>query len=104
MYTVKGCNEWRHNWKRKGWLNGRHSKLANVELWLELDAALKAFPIRLEWVKGHAGIKATSGLTNCLGLDIELERLREAGLSISNDGPLEPSLPSGLSLCLMPYD
>src|SRR5262245_60660799 len=25
QYTVKGCNEWRHNWKRKGWLSGTPS-------------------------------------------------------------------------------
>ena len=55
-YTVKGCNEWRHNWKRTGRLDAP-SKLSNLDLWLEFEAALDAFPIRLEWVKGHAGIK-----------------------------------------------
>jgi ribonuclease HI len=56
LYTVKGCNEWRHAWKRKGRLKAP-STLANLDLWLELDAALAAFPIRLKWVKGHAGIR-----------------------------------------------
>ncbi len=56
QYTVKGCNEWRHAWKRKGWLSGARSKVANVDLWQELEVALTEFPICLEWVKGHAGI------------------------------------------------
>lgn len=56
QYVVKGCNEWRHGWKRKGWRRGVEKELANVELWRELDEALTLVPITLEWCKGHAGI------------------------------------------------
>lgn len=63
QYVVKGCNEWRHGWKRNGW--NKRSKtspkradgeIKNLDLWKELDAVLTAMPITLEWVKGHAGI------------------------------------------------
>lgn len=55
-YVVDGCNSWRHGWKRKGWKRGPDKPLANPELWQALDAALIAFPLKLEWVKGHCGI------------------------------------------------
>jgi ribonuclease HI len=62
QYVVKGCNEWRHGWKRKGWKRGgpnakpENSAIANLDLWKDLDEALALVPITLEWVKGHAGI------------------------------------------------
>jgi ribonuclease HI len=54
QYVVKGCNDWRHGWKAKGWKRGQ-KPLANADLWRELDEALILGPITLEWVKGHAG-------------------------------------------------
>jgi ribonuclease HI len=56
QYVVKGCNEWRHGWKRKGWRRGVEKELANADLWRELDQALTITPIVLEWCKGHVGI------------------------------------------------
>lgn len=55
QYVVKGCNDWRHGWKRKGWKRGKHA-LANVELWQRLDTLLVTMNVKIEWVKGHAGI------------------------------------------------
>jgi len=56
QYTVKGCNDWRHGWKRRGWRRGPEKELANAELWRKLDEALNCVPIQLEWVRGHVGI------------------------------------------------
>ena len=63
MYVVNGCNDWRHGWKRKGWNKRKPNspkreigEVKNLDLWKELDAALIAVPITLEWVKGHVGI------------------------------------------------
>jgi ribonuclease HI len=62
QYVVRGCNEWRHKWKKNGWSRrGPNSTkpeagvVANLDLWKELDEALALVPITLEWVKGHAG-------------------------------------------------
>jgi ribonuclease HI len=58
-YTVNGCNDWRHGWRRNGWKRKPKSPngaVANLELWQALDAALTIVPIKLQWVKGHAGI------------------------------------------------
>jgi ribonuclease HI len=57
MYVVNGCNDWRHGWKARGWRRkGKNPEIANLDLWKELDAALTAVPIQLEWCKGHVGI------------------------------------------------
>ncbi|MHA6641330.1 ribonuclease H family protein [Mesorhizobium sp. A623] len=57
MYVVNGCNDWRHNWKARGWRRkGKNPEIANLDLWQELDLALIAVPIKLEWCKGHVGI------------------------------------------------
>lgn len=56
QYVVKGCNDWRHAWKKKGWKRGQNKELANADLWQNLDEMLALVPITLEWVKGHAGI------------------------------------------------
>ncbi|TGT42833.1 ribonuclease H [Mesorhizobium sp. M8A.F.Ca.ET.165.01.1.1] len=57
-YVVNGSNDWRHKWKARGWRRkqGGADTLANLDLWKALDAALTVVPIRLEWVRGHAGI------------------------------------------------
>lgn len=57
QYVVTGGNDWRLSWKARGWKRkGKNPEIANLDLWKELDEALTAVPIRLEWVKGHAGI------------------------------------------------
>lgn len=55
QYCVKGCNEWRHGWKRKGWTRGKEA-LANADLWKAIDAAHDAFPCKIVWVRGHSGV------------------------------------------------
>jgi ribonuclease HI len=55
QYCVKGCNEWRHSWKRKGWEVGK-PKLANAGLWRAIDAAHIEFPCKVIWVRGHSGV------------------------------------------------
>ncbi len=55
QYTSRGANEWRHGWKRRGWMRGE-SLIPNADLWQQMDAALEAFPISLNWVRGHSGI------------------------------------------------
>lgn len=64
QYVVKGVNDWRHGWRAKGWQRGgdkaepKNRILLNSHLWQAIDAALsgpRAGPIRVFWVKGHAG-------------------------------------------------
>lgn len=55
QYCVRGCNEWRHSWKRKGWTRGK-DPLANAGLWKAIDEAHNAFPCKIVWVRGHSGV------------------------------------------------
>lgn len=53
QYAVRGCSEWMHGWKKKGWTKSG-GELKNVDLWKLLDAALIEVTAVLEWVKGHS--------------------------------------------------
>ncbi|WP_376742485.1 ribonuclease H [Ensifer canadensis] len=55
QYVVRGCNEWRHGWQRKGWSRGKNT-LANSGLWQTIAEAHDAFPCKIEWVRGHSGV------------------------------------------------
>lgn len=63
QYVVKGCNEWRHGWKSRGWrriIDRKSVKLEpikNAELWKEIDALLQPATATIEWCKGHSGIR-----------------------------------------------
>lgn len=63
QYVVNGCNDWRKKWKANGWRRGgpnakpENSKVMNLELWKEIDAALESAGalVTIAWVKGHNG-------------------------------------------------
>lgn len=49
-YVQKGMTEWLKGWKAKGW-----KKVANPDLWQELDAEAQKHDITWHWVRGHDG-------------------------------------------------
>ncbi len=53
-YVKRGISEWLPDWRRRGWKR-KSGKLANVDLWQELEASLKEHAITWHWVRGHAG-------------------------------------------------
>ena len=53
-YLRRGITEWLPGWKQRGWKR-KDGKLANIDLWQELEAALTGHDIRWHWVRGHAG-------------------------------------------------
>ncbi|MCB9091057.1 MAG: ribonuclease HI [Halobacteriovoraceae bacterium] len=54
-YIVNGMNEWRHNWKKRGWKKADNKTVENVELWKALDEeSFKVKRFHIYWVKGHA--------------------------------------------------
>lgn len=55
QYASKGANEWRHGWKNKNWMRGG-MPIPNADLWQQMSEILDAFPISLNWVRGHSGI------------------------------------------------
>lgn len=55
QYCVRGVNEWRHGWARKGWRRGE-KPLANEGMWRAIAAAHDAFNCAVVWVRGHSGV------------------------------------------------
>jgi len=55
QYVQKGITEWIHTWKRNSWKTSDKKPVKNRELWMELDSLASEFPLKWEWVKGHAG-------------------------------------------------
>jgi len=53
-YLKKGITEWLPTWKERHWRR-KEGRLANVELWQELDALLQSHQVEWRWVRGHAG-------------------------------------------------
>ena len=54
QYLRRGISEWLPDWRRRGWKR-KGGKLANIDLWQELEAGLKEHTISWHWVRGHAG-------------------------------------------------
>lgn len=55
-YLVDANNKkWIEGWKKKGWKRGKGEKLANVDLWQELDRLRQKHEVSWHWVKGHDG-------------------------------------------------
>ncbi|MDR2543818.1 MAG: ribonuclease HI [Treponema sp.] len=57
QYVQKGITEWIHTWKRNSWRTSDKKPVKNQDLWMELDSLAGEFPLKWEWIKGHAGNK-----------------------------------------------
>jgi len=55
QYVQKGITDWIRNWKRNAWRTADKKPVKNQDLWMELDSLANEFPLKWEWVKGHAG-------------------------------------------------
>lgn len=53
-YLRRGITEWLPLWRERSWRR-KGGKLANVDLWQALDAAVQPHSITWHWVRGHAG-------------------------------------------------
>jgi ribonuclease HI len=53
-YLKKGITEWLPHWRARNWRR-KGGKLANIDLWQSLDAALQPHQVTWRWVQGHAG-------------------------------------------------
>jgi len=57
QYVQKGITEWIRKWKLNDWKTADKKPVKNQDLWMELDVLASEFPLKWEWVKGHAGNK-----------------------------------------------
>lgn len=56
QYVKHGITEWLQNWQKRNWRGSNGKQVKNIELWQQLDAAVKRHnQVKWEWVKGHSG-------------------------------------------------
>jgi ribonuclease HI len=59
-YVIRGCREWIHGWRRRGWKTATGSAVQNRDLWESLAALLaargKEGAVAWHYVRGHTGI------------------------------------------------
>ncbi len=55
QYVKGGITGWIHGWKKNGWKTADKKPVKNVDLWQQLDEALKRHDVAWHWVRGHAG-------------------------------------------------
>jgi ribonuclease HI len=53
-YLKRGITEWLPVWKARNWKR-KGGKLANLDLWQELDQSILPHRIEWHWLRGHAG-------------------------------------------------
>jgi ribonuclease HI len=53
-YVRRGITEWMPAWRKRDWRR-KGGALANVDLWKQLDEAIRPHSVRWHWVRGHAG-------------------------------------------------
>ncbi len=53
-----GITGWMHGWKKNGWKTADRKPVKNVDLWQQLDEALKRHDVAWHWVRGHDGNEA----------------------------------------------
>jgi ribonuclease HI len=55
QYVIKGCDEWRAGWQRRGMKNSKGEGVVNPDLWHALWAEVDMRRVTFEWVRGHNG-------------------------------------------------
>lgn len=55
-YVKNGITLWLQNWRKRNWKGSNGKTVKNIDLWQQLDAAVKRHPqVTWEWVRGHSG-------------------------------------------------
>lgn len=54
-YVRNGICEWIGKWKENGWKTSTNKPIKNMDLWTQLDEAVKRHDVRFIWVLGHNG-------------------------------------------------
>jgi ribonuclease HI len=55
QYLRHGITDWIRGWKANGWRTSARKPVKNIDLWQQLDDAMKPHRITWHWVRGHAG-------------------------------------------------
>ena len=56
VYVIRGCTEWVHGWRRRGWKTAEGEDVANRDMWEELVRHTTKHKIKWHYVRGHTGV------------------------------------------------
>lgn len=83
VYVIRGCTEWLHGWRRRGWKNGEGQEVANRDMWEELVKLTQGRTnLRWHYVRGHTGV---AGNERCDEIAVAYTKGKKPRLY---DGPL----------------
>ena len=54
-YVMNGITDWINRWKKNGWKTAANKPVANVDLWVQLDTAIRKHEVSWNWIRGHTG-------------------------------------------------
>lgn len=54
-YVHDGITELLPRWKARGWRRSKGGRVANVQLWQQLEELLRLHEVRSRWTRGHSG-------------------------------------------------
>jgi len=54
-YVMNGITDWINRWKKNGWKTAANKPVANVDLWMQLDTAIRKHEVSWNWIRGHTG-------------------------------------------------
>ena len=52
---MNGITDWINRWKKNGWKTAANKPVANVDLWVQLDTAIRKHEVSWNWIRGHTG-------------------------------------------------
>ena len=55
QYLRHGITDWIRGWKANGWRTSARKPVKNIDLWQQLDEAMRPHDVTWHWVRGHAG-------------------------------------------------
>jgi ribonuclease HI len=71
-YSIKALTQWMRQWRQNGWRSSAGRKVANLELLLEVEQAMKhhrqnGTAVTFNWVKGHSGVRMNEEVDKLAG-------------------------------------
>ncbi|MEZ4320899.1 MAG: ribonuclease H [Myxococcota bacterium] len=54
-FAISVCEDWRHGWKRRGWMRASGEPPVNLDVIQRLDGLVDRHDVRFTWVPGHSG-------------------------------------------------
>lgn len=87
-YVVRAIEQgWARRWRSRGWMRTPEEKAKNADLWRRYLEVAERHQVRLEWVRGHAGVEENE---RCDALAVAASKAED----LLEDAGYEPPPPS----------